>query len=152
MAAPKSLVTTLNPPSLGPEHPLYSQITIAPIGPNINFITIAGQTASPMVPSSSPPSAADSKIPHGLRAQMELSLSRISACLEASGAKITDMTRLMYYLTERAWEEEDALKLVLEVVGKWLQGHRPASVFLVVKALNQPEFLCEFEAEAVVAR
>ena len=83
---------------------------------------------------------------------MEVCLSRVSTCLEASGAKITDMTRLMYYLTERAWEEEDALKLVLEVVGKWLDGHRPASCLLVVKSLSQPEYLCEFEAQAVVAR
>ena len=58
----------------------------------------------------------------------------------------------MYYFTERAWEEEDALKLVIEVVGKWLGGHRPASCLLVVKGLSQPEFLCEFEAQAVVQR
>jgi enamine deaminase RidA (YjgF/YER057c/UK114 family) len=83
---------------------------------------------------------------------MELCLSRVSTCLEASGAKITDMTRLMYYITERAWEEDDVLKLVTDVVGKWLQGHRPASCFLVVKALSQPEYLCEFEAQAVVSR
>lgn len=121
------------------------------MGPNIKFITVAGQVAIPP-PSPASPASPARKVPRGLRAQIEVCLSRVSTCLEASGAKVTDMTRLMYYLTERAWEEEDALKLVLEVVGKWLDGHRPASCFLVVKSLSQPEYLCEFEAQAVVAR
>ena len=143
MASTSTLVMTLDPPSLGPAHPLYSDVTIVPMGPNVNLITIAGQVAQP------PPSQISPKVPRHLRAQMELCLSRVSTCLEASGAKVTDMTRLMYYITERAWEEDDVLNLVTEVVGKWLQGHRPASCFLVVKALSQPEYLCEFEAQAV---
>lgn len=147
MASSSSLVSTIDPPSHRPGHPLYSDITTVPLGPNITFVTIAGQVAIP--PHTSTPAP---KAPRGLRAQVELCLSRVSTCLEASGAEITDMTRLMHYLTERAWEEEDALKLVIEVVGKWLGGHRPASCFLVVKSLSQPEFLCEFEAQAVVAR
>ena len=56
----------------------------------------------------------------------------------------------MYYFTERVWTEEDALKMVIEVVTPWLKGHRPASCCVVVKGLSQPEFLCEFEAQAVV--
>lgn len=145
MASP-SLVKTIDPPSLGPGHPVYSHITIVPIG-DTNFITIAGQIAQPLPSPTSPV-----KVPRGLRAQMELCLQRLSICLEASGAKKTDMTRLMYYFTERAWEEEDALRLVVEVVGGWLEGHRPASCCLIVKALSQPEYLCEFEAQAVVRR
>lgn len=142
-------MTLIDPPALGPGHPLYAHITSVPIGGS-TLLTIAGQV--PRIPPTKENPHPHPSAPSGLRAQMELCLSRLSICLEASGAKVTDLTRLMYYFTERAWEEEDAMKLVTEVVGKWLGGHRPASVLLVVKGLSQPEFLCEFEGQAVVVR
>ena len=139
-STPPSLVQTIDPQSLGPGHPLFANVTAVPLSPTVKFITISGQVAT----------QTDGRVPKGLRAQMELCLSKVATCLEASGARIEDMTRLMYYFTERAWNQEDALKVVMDTAAPWLQGHRPASCCLIVKSLSEPQYLCEFEAQAVV--
>ena len=135
-----SLVSTLDPPSLGPKNPVYSNVTIVPLSDTMKMITVAGQVAT----------TPTDEVPETLAAQMDLCLSKVLTCLEASGARIEDMTRFMYYFTERAWEQEDALKLAVDTVMPWLKGHRPASCCLIVKSLSEPRFLCEFEAQAVV--
>jgi enamine deaminase RidA (YjgF/YER057c/UK114 family) len=40
---------------------------------------------------------------------------------------------------------------VRQIRDEVMQGHRPASTFLVVAGLAMPELLCEIEAEAVKA-
>lgn len=142
MALHASIVHTKDSLTLGPPHPLYSNITTVQLSPTTSFITIAGQAAT----------GADGTIPKSLPEQIDLCLSKLSVCLREAGATPRDLTKLTYYITERAWEEEDAMKVLLRHVGPWLEGHRPASSLLVVRRLSRPEFLCEFEGQAVVKR
>jgi enamine deaminase RidA (YjgF/YER057c/UK114 family) len=139
MTTSPTLVQIVDPPSLGPGHPLYPGFTVVPLSPLTKLITISAQVAT----------SPSGVIPSSLKEQLALCLSRVSICLEAGGAKVQDINRFIYYFVEHAWDA-DALKLVGEVVGEWLQGHRPASSFLIVKGLSKPEYLCAFEAEAVV--
>lgn len=140
MANTSSLVSNLDPPSLGPPNPVYSNMTIVPLSDAVKMITVSGQVARD----------AEGNTPDGLAAQMELCLANLKTCLDASGARVHDMTRFMYYITEKVWGQDDVIPIVMKIITPWLQGHRPASCFLVVKSLSEPQFLCEFEAQAVV--
>lgn len=142
MALNTSIVQTKDTPALGPPHPLYSNITVAQLSQFTSLITIAGQVAT----------RADGTAPKSLTEQVDHCLSKLSHCLGEAGATVHDLTKLTYYITERAWEEEDAMKVLLRHVEPWLEGHRPASSLLVVRRLSRPEFLCEFEGQAVVRR
>lgn len=142
MASSNSLVQTKDTPALGPSHPLYSNITLVPFSPTTTLITIAGQVAT----------TPDGTVPKSLPEQISLCLSKLSHCLHEAGATVHDLTRFMYYFTERAWEQDDAMKILLECVEPWLEGHRPASCLLVVRRLSRPELLCEFEGQAVIKR
>lgn len=93
-----SLVSTIDPPSFGPGHPVFSHVTVVPFSDTVKMITVAGQVAI----------TAEGKTPDGLSAQMKLCLERLSTCLEAAGAGVKDMTRLMYYFTEKAWVSANA--------------------------------------------
>ncbi|KAK5128217.1 hypothetical protein LTR85_002884 [Meristemomyces frigidus] len=135
-----SLISTIDPPSLGPPNPVYAQITKVTLSETVTLLTIAGQVA--VTP--------DGNTPETLGEQVDLCLSRLETCLAAADANVHDMTRFMYYLTEKAYEHDGALSLVVEKVTPWLEGHRPASCFLVVKSLSKAKFMCEFEAQAVV--
>ena len=137
----KSHVQALDPSSLGPPHPsgVFSNITVVPIG-DVNFVTIAGQVA--VTPTGETPSS--------LEEQIALCLSKIEMCLEAVHGNVDHLTRLVYYMVEHNPETTPAV--LVEKVLPFLKGHKPASCYLVVKALSQPEFLCEFEAQAIVPR
>lgn len=59
-------VQSKDTPALGPAHPLYSDITIAPLSPTTSLPTIVGQAAD----------APDGTVPHkALGEQIDLSLS-----------------------------------------------------------------------------
>ena len=60
------------------------------------------------------------------------------------------MIRPLYYVTEKAFAEDESLERIVATVRPWLEGHRRASCFLVVKSLSEVRFLCEFESQAFV--
>lgn len=128
------VVQTKDTPALGPAQSLYSNISLAPLSPTTTLITISGQLATS--PSNPTPKR----------------LSNFAHCLNEAGASVHDLTKLTYYFTERAWEEEDVVKVMMETVAPWLDRHRPASTLVVVKGLAGPEFLCEIEGQAVVSK
>ena len=64
------LVQVLDPPSLGAANPVYSKITIVPIG-DVKLVTIAGQVAT----------TPTGEIPSSLDEQIELCLSKVETCL-----------------------------------------------------------------------
>ena len=134
---PSPPVQILDPPSLGPINPVYANITVAPLGPS-NLVTIAGQVAT--TPSGSVPST--------LEEQIDLCLSKLETCLSAVNGTVQNLTRLVYYFVEH--NPDTTPQLITQKALAWLKGHRPASCYLVVKSLSKPEFLCEFEAMAVV--
>lgn len=88
--------------------------------------------------------------PSSLEEQIALCLSKIEMCLEAVQGTVHHLTRLVYYMVEHNPETTPAV--LVEKVLPFLKGHKPASCYLVVKALSQSEFLCEFEAQAIVPR
>ncbi len=143
-------VQAQDPSSFKKPHPLYSSYTSVPLSPIATLVTISGQVGE---------DPATSEVPSTLSAQVDLCLSRMSACLEDAHARKTDITRFMYYITQHGVDEVDekegkgaALKLVGGKVGAWLEGHRPASCFLRVFGMSDERFLCEFECMAVVTR
>lgn len=147
---PTPTVQAVDPPSFKNPHPLYASYTTVPISTTTSLITVAGQIAQDPI---------TNIIPSGLDAQVDLCLSRLSACLEHAGATKRDITRLMYYIAQPAVDEIDtkegqgaALKLIGTKVGVWQEGHRPASCFLRVHGLSSPAFLCEFECMAIIQR
>lgn len=133
------LVETLDPSSLGPSNPVYANVTTVPIG-DMNFVTIAGQVAT----------TPTGEVPSSLEEQIDLCLSKLETCLSAVHGTVHHLTRLVYYFVEH--NPETTPGLITEKAKAFLDGHRPASCYLVVKALSKPEFLCEFEAVAVVPR
>lgn len=140
MAAKSSLITLLDPPSIGPPNPVFGNISIVPLSDTLKQINISGQVAQ----------TPTKEVPEGLGPQMDLCLSRVTQCLEAVDAGVHDISKFMYYFTEKAFAHEDFLNFITEKMQSWLQGHRPASCAMIVKSLSQPAFLCEFEATVVL--
>lgn len=137
-----------DPPSFKTPHRLYSSYTSVPLSSTASLITVAGQVAQDPETGETPPD---------LSAQVSLCLSRLSACLDHAGATKADITRFMYYISERGINQVDgsegkgaALKIIGGKVGEWLEGRRPASCFLRMFGMSDDKFLCEFECMAIV--
>ena len=81
--------------------------------------------------------------------QMEQTLKNISAIVNDAGGKITDLTRLTWYVTDKA-EYVSNQKKVGEVYRKILGNHFPAMTMVVVSALVEDEALIEIEATAII--
>ena len=81
--------------------------------------------------------------------QMEQTLKNISAIVNEAGGKITDLTRLTWYVTDKA-EYVSNQKKVGEVYRKILGNHFPAMTMVVVSALVEDEALIEIEATAII--
>ncbi|KAF2103193.1 hypothetical protein NA57DRAFT_72173 [Rhizodiscina lignyota] len=142
--------TAHDPSSFKRPHPLYSSYTTAPLSPTTTLVTVAGQVAEDIE---------TGVVPSGLEAQLDLCLSRLTAILEDAGAKKTDLTRLMYYISQHGVKEYEvkegegaAVKLIGGKVGAWLEGNRPASCFLRVFGMTDDRYLCEFECMAMVTK
>jgi enamine deaminase RidA (YjgF/YER057c/UK114 family) len=143
-------VEVIDPPTLGKPNPLYGAITAARLSQSTTLYTISGQVAQDPV---------SGAVPAGLSAQLPVCLRRIDLCLEHIGAKKTDITRLMYYIRqgdvddyEAAEGHGSALKLIGGVVGKWLEGHRPASCYNRSLGMSDDRYACEFEAMVVLSQ
>ena len=81
--------------------------------------------------------------------QMEQTLKNISAIVIEAGGKITDLTRLTWYVTDKA-EYVSNQKKVGEVYREILGNHFPAMTMVVVSALVEDEALIEIEATAII--
>ena len=81
--------------------------------------------------------------------QMEQTLKNISVIVNEAGGKITDLTRLTWYVTDKA-EYVSNQKKVGEVYRKILANHFPAMTMVVVSALVEDEALIEIEATAII--
>ncbi|KAI0006806.1 Endoribonuclease L-PSP/chorismate mutase-like protein [Xylariaceae sp. FL0662B] len=132
-------VSTINPPGIF-SLPIYSQVTSVPLSASTKLVTVAGQV----------PVTEDGTVPSTLVEQIDLCLSKVGICLSAAGAKIQDMTRLVYYVTQNAHNPETTPRVFVDRLTPWLGGHGPASCYIVVAGLSHPEYMVEFEAMAVV--
>jgi len=79
-------------------------------------------------------------------AQAERAMANIAMLLEEAGGALTDIVKVVVYLTDVRYREP-----VYRVMGRWLKGVFPVSTGLVVSALARPEWVVEIDATAVVA-
>jgi enamine deaminase RidA (YjgF/YER057c/UK114 family) len=88
----------------------------------------------------------------GIAAQTELALDRIKSRLEEAGAQLDDVVKFVWYLTDRALEEE-----FYAARDGWLERNAPdlirersyASTLLIV-GLAKPDMLVEIDCTAYV--
>ena len=83
--------------------------------------------------------------------QMEQTLRNITAIVKEAGGQIEDLTRLTWYVTDKA-EYLANQKQVGEIYRSVLGNHFPAMTMVVVTALVENEALIEIEATAVIPK
>ncbi len=130
--------TTLQPSALFSSKPWgFSQVVITEPG---RIVNIAGQVAWD----------ADGKCnAEGLEGQFRQTLKQVFIALEAAGGTPDDIQILRFYIPNfQSGPDADLIARVLvEVFGS---ENPPASSWIGVKALAQPEYLIEVEAMAVI--
>ncbi len=72
-------------------------------------------------------------------------MRNIETLMLESGAEMTDLCRIVVYLTDIRHREA-----VYRTMGEYLEGVHPVSTGIVVQALARPEWLVEIEATAVI--
>ena len=83
--------------------------------------------------------------------QMDQTLKNITAIVKEAGGQIEDLTRLTWYVTDKA-EYLANQKQVGEIYRSVLGNHFPAMTMVVVTALVENEALIEIEATAVIPK
>ena len=83
--------------------------------------------------------------------QMDQTLKNITAIVKEAGGQIEDLTRLTWYVTDKA-EYLTNQKKVGEIYRSVLGNHFPAMTMVVVTALVENEALIEIEATAVIPK
>ena len=83
--------------------------------------------------------------------QMEQTLKNIAAIVKEAGGQIEDLTRLTWYVTDKA-EYLANQKKIGEIYRSVLGNHFPAMTMVVVTALVENEALIEIEATAVIPK
>ncbi|XXH01238.1 hypothetical protein Hte_007592 [Hypoxylon texense] len=78
--------------------------------------------------------------------QVEQAVKNISRCLEAAGAKVTDIVKINYYIVNYDPVDRPHVPIVL----KFLDGHRCSTTLVPVPCLAKPELLFELDATAVM--
>ena len=122
----------LNPSDIPAPASKYSQGVIVPASGR--RLIISGQIGM----------TKDGKVVAGMEAQLRLTWANLLEVLKAGGMAPSDLVKVTTFVTDR-----NAVGLVRQIRDENMQGHRPASTFLVVAGLAMPELLCEIEAEAV---
>ncbi|HET7266777.1 MAG TPA: RidA family protein [Oleiagrimonas sp.] len=128
----------INPDTLFPSEQYgFSQVVVAS-GKRIAFIS--GQTGWD----------ADAKMEGGatLYEQAVRSLRNVQSAIEAAGGTIADIAALRIYIVDYAPAKSKAVRRAL--IEAFDEGKRPASSWVGVSALAEPEFLIEVEATAVM--
>ncbi|GHI99341.1 RidA family protein [Streptomyces olivaceus] len=129
----------IQPPQLFRSQPWgFSQVTTCPPGTIVN---IAGQV----------PWTADNTVSaHGREAQLRQVLANVITAVEAAGGTADDIQILRLYMPDfqSGTEAEVVASVLRDVFGT---DNPPASSWIGVQALAQPEYLVEAEAMAVVS-
>jgi 2-iminobutanoate/2-iminopropanoate deaminase len=86
---------------------------------------------------------------HDLAAQTEAALDNLARVLEAAGGTLADVVSLRIYLVAAAASDLTPVGSALR--SRFGRDRPPASTWLVISALADPELLIEIEAQAVLA-
>ena len=124
----------INPSDITAPASKYSQGVLVPA--NARRLVISGQIGM----------TKDGKVVEGLEAQLRQTWQNIFAVLREGGMSVTDVIKISSFVTD-----PKAVMLTRQIRDEVMQGHQPASTFLVVAGLAMPSLLCEIEAEAVKA-
>jgi len=77
--------------------------------------------------------------------QTKIILQKIETVLKQAGARISDVVRVRFYVTDISRGQE-----YLKAYSEWFKEIRPVITMAEVKALARPDHLVEIEADAVV--
>ncbi len=77
--------------------------------------------------------------------QTKIILQKIEAVLKRAGARISDVVRVRFYVTDISRGQE-----YIRAYSEWFKEIRPVITMAEVKALARPDHLVEIEADAVV--
>lgn len=122
----------INPPNVPQPTSNYAQGVI--VGPGATRLIISGQVGV----------RPDGTMCEGMEAQTEQALDNLLAMLKAADMDVTNLVKIVTYCTR-----PDELAAVRSVRARKLGTHTPASTFLIVPALANPNYLIEIEGEAV---
>ena len=122
----------INPPGAPKPTSSYAQGVLVPAG--ARRLIISGQVGV----------APDGTMRQGMRAQTEQVFANMRAVLNAAGMDVANIVKIVTYCTK-----PDEIAAVREVRAAFFGSHTPASTFLMVPALANPDYLIEIEAEAV---
>lgn len=78
--------------------------------------------------------------------QIEQAFQNLHRALEAAGARVEDVFKLVWYIVD--YDHKN--RLYRKSLIKFLNGHRPATTAVGVQALAEPDFVFEVEAYAAV--
>jgi monoamine oxidase len=127
-------VHTIDPYGLFDSRPTFSHVSTSTGSSRI--ITVSGQVGADR----------NGVVPASIDDQYELAFANLRRCLEAAGAKVTDVLKLTYYIVNYDPKNRIHLQPLLNFLG----GHRPATTLVPVPALARTEFVFEVEAIAAV--
>ena len=77
--------------------------------------------------------------------QTKIILEKIAAALKQAGARMSDVVRVRFYVTDISRGQE-----YLKAYSEWFKEIRPVITMAEVRALARPDHLVEIEADAVV--
>ena len=120
---PAPSVTTHDPHRLWDSRPIFSHVASS-TGP-CRIVATAGQVGAD----------AHRVVPADIDSQIALAFQNLTRCLEAAGAKVTDVFKLVYYIVDY----DPANRRHTKHLKAWLKGHRPATTLVPVPALADPE-------------
>ncbi|ETI22818.1 hypothetical protein G647_06894 [Cladophialophora carrionii CBS 160.54] len=131
---PLPSVDTHDPHRLWDSRPIFSHVASS-TGPT-RIVATAGQVGADH----------NRVVPADIDEQIALAFKNLTRCLEAAGAGVTDVFKLVYYIVDYDPKNRRHTKHLKA----WLKGHRPATTLVPVPALADPEFKFEVEAYAAV--
>lgn len=126
-------IETIAPYYVHDTRPVYSHVVSAPAGHRL--IIFAGQVGRDM----------HGTTPTDLVEQVEQAFLNLSQCLDAAGAKVTDIMQLRYLIVNY---DPDS-RFYRQPSMDFLKGHLPAITLVPVPALAVPKF--QFEVECIAA-
>lgn len=132
--SPKESVQTIDPHGLFDSRPVFSHVATS-TGPS-RIVATAGQVGADK----------DGVVPADIEAQIALAMTNLRRCLEAAGARVRDVFKLVYYIVDYDPNNRRHTKHVKA----FLDGHRAATTLVPVPALANPEYKFEIEAYAAV--
>ena len=77
--------------------------------------------------------------------QTKIIFQKIEAVLKRAGARMSDVVRVRFYVTDIARGQE-----YLKAYSEWFKEFRPTITMAEVKALARPDHLVEIEVEAFI--